>query len=116
MLIVEGWKTIALQTRAGNDIENRQYPEYTSHERWQQEGLLKTGHMLAVSAASLRCGASNIYNCHGMTFACRRTGIHEQKVVELILRDDGFKAKPAKEARPGDVVLYFEGDTLAHSG
>jgi len=59
-----------------------------------------------------------IYNCHGLTFGSRRTGVHptNQSVFSL-LDDDGFKEVSPKLTRPGDVILYFDsGGELIHSG
>ena len=64
-----------------------------------------------------RCGPSNLYNCHGLTFASRRTGIHDTSEVDAILDHDSWESVDVDEVLPGDIVLYFDaqdGD-LEHS-
>src|SRR5687767_9951314 len=48
------------------------------------------------------------YNCHGMTFASRRTGVFESRVVQQILNDDCYREVPEASVLPGDVILYFD--------
>jgi hypothetical protein len=59
--------------------------------------------------------ACPVYNCHGLTFANRRTSVPQ--TVLPILEDDGFNQVSEKEARVGDIVLYVSprGDVV-HSG
>jgi hypothetical protein len=113
---LDGSVSLLLQTRLENDIENRQEAEYTIHRREMELLKMKTEFPLLVAAATLRREPSNLYNCHGMTFACRRTGIREQAVIKLILSDDGYFHIRPKEALPGDIVLYYEKDEITHSG
>jgi hypothetical protein len=82
------------------------------------EGLLREAHPLVVASGTLRRNATNLYNCHGLTFASRRTCILEEKAVDLILSDDGYHPITAQDVLPGDIVLYYEKDNheLAHSG
>jgi hypothetical protein len=57
------------------------------------------------------------YNCHGLTFASRRTGVYEDVVVHQILREDGYQEIPPALVLPGDVIVYFgEGGDIEHSG
>lgn len=58
-----------------------------------------------------------IYNCHGLTFASRRTGIFESETLRQILREDDYMEIPPERALEGDVILYFDdsGD-FEHSG
>lgn len=113
---LDGSKVIRLQTRTGTDIPNVQDLEYSVHARRMQEGQLQEVFPLEVSRSDKRREASNLYNCHGMTFAFRRTGITELAWVKVVLRDDGYKEVARDLAKVGDVVLYFEGEVLAHSG
>ncbi len=104
----------------GHEIENRQDREFLPHERDNAEGLLREGHRLPVLHSLVRTGPSALYNCHGMTFASRRTAIHSEVAVELILQDDGYREIRQSNALPGDVVLYYEQSgrnrSLTHSG
>jgi hypothetical protein len=115
---LDGSRSIALQTRKGSDIENRQELDYTPHQRQMAEGQLKEAHPLVVARSTQRRKATNTYNCHGLTFASRRTCIHEERIVNLILSDDGYHPINAQDVLPGDIVLYYERDKqeLAHSG
>jgi hypothetical protein len=59
--------------------------------------------------------ACPVYNCHGLTFASRRTTV--PPTVLSILADDGFDQIPEKEARAGDIVLYVGPlGEVVHSG
>jgi len=59
--------------------------------------------------------ACPVYNCHGLTFASRRTQVSDN--VLPILEDDGFGQVPEKEARAGDLVLYSTArGEVVHSG
>jgi hypothetical protein len=63
-----------------------------------------------------RSAISSRYNCHGMTFASRRTNIDETDEVWKIITDDGYTEIPMESALPGDIVLYFgEGGDIDHS-
>lgn len=65
-----------------------------------------------------KVSANAIYNCHGMTFACRRTCIPdaEYKDIVNILSDDGYEKIRDAETLPGDVILYYEKGQVSHSG
>ena len=58
------------------------------------------------------------YNCHGLTFASRRTCVDPVEVTK-ILSDDGYLSVVVPEVpRPGDIIVYFNsrsGD-VEHSG
>jgi hypothetical protein len=53
-----------------------------------------------------------IYNCHGLTFASRRTAINDPVAVRKILAEDEYIRVPQGDTLPGDVVIYVsqEGD------
>ena len=65
----------------------------------------------------IRTSSDPEYNCHGLTFASRRTGIHDPAVLSLILEDDRYREVPLTDVLPGDVILYHNrlGD-IEHSG
>lgn len=67
--------------------------------------------------ATRRSKPTAIFNCHGLTFGCRRTKITDRESVNQILCDDHWKEVPEKDAEPGDIVVYFDdsGDP-SHSG
>lgn len=56
------------------------------------------------------------YNCHGLTFAGRRTSIESPDEVLDILSDDGYERIPRHEVMSGDVVVYFKDGAPDHSG
>lgn len=66
--------------------------------------------------ADLRRLPTGIYNCHGMTFAARRTQIPDPEVVPAILEDDGYARVSPGSVREGDVAVYYDGREVAHTG
>jgi hypothetical protein len=105
--------SIALQTALGTDIENEQGTEISAFERnWSVR--LAQDH----PNAKFRTGLSPTYNCHGLTFASRRTRIWDVSLIQLILREDLFEEiKEQHHVLPGDIVIYrdYNGDAT-HSG
>lgn len=103
---------IVVQTRCGNDIPNTQVHELTAYH-------LHTIHLLEKQypQAEFKPKFIPIYNCHGMTFAARRTGIFEGLSVRQILREDKYAEIDRLETLPGDIIVYFDdrGD-VEHSG
>jgi hypothetical protein len=109
-------RSIILQTRQAQEVDNVQY--------WE----LLPGKLAAAEEAAARCiaeanhpatrrrEATGVYNCHGMTFANRRTGVYEGPDIERIIVDDGYKIIDRSKVMPGDVILYFEGTIISHSG
>ncbi len=68
-------------------------------------------------SATFRTSLIPVYNCHGMTFASRRTAIDETEAVRTIINEDAYDELPVGEVLPGDIIVYFspEGD-VEHSG
>jgi hypothetical protein len=65
-----------------------------------------------------RTEMSSIYNCHGLTFASRRTRIIDLRAVQQILSDDNWvEVSDMNSILPGDIVVYSseEGEPN-HSG
>jgi len=57
------------------------------------------------------------YNCHGLTFANRRSWISELSEIPKILHDDGYTQVRDEDVLPGDIVVYYSGRGRAeHSG
>jgi hypothetical protein len=69
-------------------------------------------------AAIFRTGILPVYNCHGLTFASRRTGIDLPESVWRILDEDGYTEVPLGDVVPGDVIVYIspEDGDVEHSG
>lgn len=67
--------------------------------------------------ARRRTEVSALYNCHGLTFASRRTRIIRAVDVKKILDDDNYQIVTENNILPGDIVLYLSvsGD-VNHSG
>lgn len=57
-----------------------------------------------------------MYNCVGFVFACRRTDIDCPSMLDMILRDDGYRRIQEEEAVEGDVVVYRQNGTPNHVG
>lgn len=104
---------IGLQTRKGNDIDNEQaYTVYTPGELKEIEDTIKE-----YPTNEKRAKADPLYNCHGLTFATRRTGIFNTEEIKKILADDVYKEIPLRNILVGDVVLYIaENGDVDHSG
>lgn len=116
MINVDGSRSLALQTRNGNNIANVQDLEVPRHRREATKALIRQLLGLDFPRVTERREATATYNCHGMTFASRRTGIYETAAIELILLDDAYREIGEEQVLPGDIVLYFEPEGLAHSG
>jgi hypothetical protein len=103
---------IALETRCRNKIPNYQSNELAIFES-NQFDIYKRKYILV----NYRTAAIPFYNCHGMTFASRRTGIHDINFLRKILEDDGYIEVSSNEIKEGDVALYYSrsGD-IEHSG
>jgi hypothetical protein len=105
-------RSIRLDTALGNPIDNGQILEISTFETNQFGALRKWN-----QSGTLRTPPTPRYNCHGMTFASRRTGIFDSVVINKILDDDGYAEVSTSQILPGDVIIYFapDGDT-EHSG
>lgn len=59
---------------------------------------------------------TSVYNCHGMTFANRRTNIFEVNEIAKILKDDNYSNVEIQDILPGDIALYYSEDgDIEHS-
>lgn len=101
---------IALQTRAGNDIDNLQHWDINNQE-WRELADLRKSYC---SEAHVTFYGSEwpVYNCHGLTFASRRTEVTGSTGdVYSILEEDGFTPLPDPvKPQPGDVAVYVDRD------
>ena len=87
--------TLALETRKKNQIANTIDPgECVEGERLLIEQYKKQFHK-----ATYRdfVGPCITYNCHGLTFASRRTCINTPSEVQKTLDEDGYKKIEMKE-------------------
>jgi len=103
---------IRLETSKRTGIANSQVPEISHYERNLNERVARL-----FPGIKQRTEMSPMYNCHGMTFASRRTRVFDPLAVQRILADDEWIEIELKDVLPGDVVIYFdeEGDAN-HSG
>ncbi len=104
---------IALQTRVGWNIPNSQsFDAGLLDEHQLQEHKRRYPH------AEFRTGLIPVFNCHGLTFAARRTSIWETPSVQHILADDHYEEVYRDNICPGDVILYVssEDGDIEHSG
>lgn len=106
-------RSLNLDTREGNPIQNTQSYEISAWDKAQYSDLKKS----YGNTVTERSEPTAIFNCHGLTFASRRTCIYETSEVEKILRDDGYKEVPLEKVLPGDVIIYRSQDgDPEHSG
>ncbi|MGO8761968.1 MAG: hypothetical protein ACLP2P_02765 [Desulfobaccales bacterium] len=104
-------KSIIVQTRQGNNILNEQLFTISSFEQNQfPEYIMYVN-------AKFRTKPTAIYNCHGLTFASKRTNIFDVDQLFKILEEDRYFEIASEDILPGDIILYFspEGD-IEHSG
>lgn len=67
--------------------------------------------------ARQRTEPSALFNCHGLTFATRRTKILDRQNIQRILDDDGWREVQVASVLPGDIIIYFdEAGDPNHSG
>lgn len=108
---------IALQTADGTDIPNSIEPNPTAN----MIAMARLAFGLTASASTQLSQASGRYNCHGLTFASRRTnvpsaGMDDGPVVADILRRDGY-GKIIGQPQVGDVAVYRnEAGQIEHTG
>jgi len=60
--------------------------------------------------------ASARYNCHGLTFAARRSMVWETTEIQKTLQDDDYILVDRKDVLAGDIVLYTADGDIEHSG
>jgi hypothetical protein len=105
---------IALQTSKNRDIDNYQVFEMSNFEVNQNKDYESPKYKSVIFRAS----PSAIYDCHGLTFASRRTCIDEKLEIEKILEDDNYQQVNVASVLPGDIILYVNNDDqdICHSG
>ncbi len=106
------YPSITLQTRTGKGITNEQVN--IPLDLWDLNGaeVIKREHPFA----TYRIGPCGYYNCHGLTFASRRTRIFDSNDIQRIINDDNYKSVEEKDVSPGDIVLYYQKGDPRHSG
>ena len=104
--------SIRLETSKRTGIENAQFSDLSILDRKFVADIPRKH-----QRAKPRTAPSPVYNCHGLTFASRRTRIFEGRDVQRILDDDEWAQVDNKEVLPGDIVVYVSDDgDMSHSG
>lgn len=108
------YPSIILHTRRGlnSEISNEQVD--TPLDLWDlhEAEIIKKEHPFA----TYRTGPCGYYNCHGLTFASRRTRIFEPTDIMRIINDDNYKLIQENDVLPGDIVMYYQKGDPQHSG
>jgi hypothetical protein len=108
-----GW--LPLATRANNQINN--WFDRRPLDAGEQARSAAFLRQFGVTPEHTRGGPTCAYNCHGLTFASRRTGVSYPEVVRRILDEDEYVKVDKDEVKPGDVVVYVaENGDVEHSG
>jgi hypothetical protein len=110
-------KGFPLFTQRGTYIDNEQWPDDPGPEGQEAYRLEREKHR----DWSFRRPACGRYNCWGLVFALRRTGIYEEDAIRKVLRDEYRSVAAAdynNDVMAGDVVLYAlrPSRILAHAG
>lgn len=105
-------RKIILQTAAGNDIPNVQPSELSRLDEVDGRELDRKYR----TSVKPRTYPIPRYNCHGMTFASRRTEISALWAIDKIIEEDGYEEVEPDHVLPGDVIVYYKGDEILHSG
>lgn len=107
-------KEIVVQTRLGNGIDNRQ--NWDKIPQSNVTGCLKTWASFINDESTRRVNEeSGIYNCHGLTFASRRTNLDDRDIIK-ILNEDYYQKVDNDEVNEGDVAIYVTNEGIIHSG
>ncbi|SRR6266404_2607399 len=99
--------SITIHTRQGKEVANFQSKTLSP---FQQNQMAPTRIKYQKSMIAIRCHSSGFYNCHGMTFAGRRTEIYDSGEVKRIIVEDDYDEIRLDQILPGDVMLYFADD------
>jgi hypothetical protein len=103
---------IVVQTRRGSELSNSQSFDVSLYEQ-QANRDLQERH----PGAEMRTPPIGVYNCHGMTFAARRTRIFEPASVRQVLVEDEYCEVALEKVLEGDVIVYYSEDgDVSHSG
>lgn len=104
---------IELSTRKNNHIINFQHSERLS----LLEIADNESNMATYLGCTYRTDPCGFYNCHGLTFASRRTRIYETTELRKIISDDDYEYIEITNVFPGDIILYITKlGAIIHSG
>jgi hypothetical protein len=113
-MIVLGMKSeLRMDSRQGNQIENETNREPARYGDIEQINSYRKNFQ---NGNHRPTNATRRYNCHGLTFASRRTWIWKAETIQQILREDDYTEVELKDVMPGDVVVYYNSGDTEHSG
>lgn len=105
--------SLALETRQKNPIDNFSSFEPATDGMAAAVADFRQNYSSAIHRPTQ---PTDSYNCHGLTFAARRTGISDPAEVEKVLRDDNYVVVPPQDVYAGDIAIYRSGVEITHSG
>ena len=105
-------RSIALATRTGREVPNVQDPDLPPHQVARCLESCKR----RFPRAELRRLPTGCYNCHGLTFASRRTQILDPGAIVDIIGDDGYRRIRLGAVMQGDLAVYYDGREITHTG
>ena len=95
-------RSIIVQTIKGNNILKKQLFEISPFESNQ------LAHLKREYDNVIFIGKPNpVYNCNGLTFASKRTGVYDTDEIVKILKEDNYIQISIRCLIPGDIILYF---------
>jgi len=111
-----GDTSILLDSRAGHALDNLQAWSLTTLDWATATDLSKR--FPDERFAEFLSAPCPVYNCHGLTFASRRTQIEPKSTsFPQLLLDDGYVEVDMNNVNTGDIVLYYDDDgDIDHSG
>jgi hypothetical protein len=113
MAILQLRSQLHLHTRCENQVKNEINREPIRYGDQRAIGDYQKQYPKALHRP---VGPSRIYNCHGLSFASRRTWIWSSTEIAMVLVDDEYIKVDRKEVLPGDVVVYSTRGDAEHSG
>lgn len=114
MPILQLRSQLALQTRNERQVENEINREPVRAGDRIQVNDFQAEYRNAIHRP---VDPSRKYNCHGLSFACRRTWIEQAKEVAKIIQDDEYQTVPIiDDVLPGDIAVYYRDGDAEHSG
>jgi len=111
-LVLDRTAELRLHSRCENQIKN----EINREQRRFGDELAVDDWIQRYPNAEHRVRSSRKYNCHGLSFASRRTWIKDPEEIAKILRDDDYSEIPLAEIKPGDFAIYWKDGDYEHSG
>ena len=99
-------KKLTIETKTGIPIPNEQAEDIVSGDKRFYCDKLWTKYLDACPSWKRRRPSTPLYNCAGLVFAHRRTGIYDSEWYERLLDEEGYREIPRDKSLPGDIVAY----------